>query len=124
MSCGVSPNYAHCALECELNTNGGSFGTLAGLLDYCILSSSGVEKNCVMYYLSCVNTGYPPNYSSGGSLAGSSSQLYSSTSSECPSGGGEFDWDSVSSGFADAFPVFVVIFGVWAIIKIFRMSWW
>jgi len=36
---------------------------------------------------------------------------------------GEFDWNGVSVGFVDAFPVFALIFGIWCIIKLLRMVW-
>jgi len=113
MSCGVSPNYAHCAMDCELNTNGGSFGTLAGLLDYCTLSSGGgVEKNCVVYYFSCTNLGYPP----------SSSSQYSSTSSECSEGNNDFNFENVKNGFRDYYEFFFLLFACFCLVKLLNMA--
>jgi len=114
MACGVSPDYEHCALSCDLSTNGGSFGTLSGLLDYCTSAVGVADKNCVINYLSCTNLGYPPG--------SSSVSISSSSSSVCSSS--EFNWDIVSAGFVEAFPVFATIFGVWCIVKLFRMIWW
>jgi len=98
--------------------------------DYCICIAASY---CIDYYMirgSCSDIPFssssvvippssssvviPPSFSS-------SLQISSSSSVECPSG--EFDWDSVSAGFVEAFPAFALIFGVWCIIKLLRMVW-
>jgi len=33
----------------------------------------------------------------------------------------DFNWELASAGFVDAFPVFVLIFGIWGIVRLFRM---
>jgi len=112
--CGVDVH--DCNLICRFNDNGGSIADFSGLLSYCrqSLSPPLTDANCVAYFMT--NCQLYVSSSSG------SNNNFSSSSVVCPSH--EFDWDSVSSGFVDAFPVFATIFGVWCIVKLFRMIWW
>jgi len=113
MSCG-GPIYSNCLL-CSIT---GANLTLEGLLDYC--SSFGVSGDdatngaCVMSYLTNCQIVDDP--------LSSSSQQYSSTSSECPSGNNDFNFENVMRGFSDYNDVFVLMFACFLLVKLIWMA--
>jgi len=101
----------YCDVICHFSTNGGSFNDLAGLAKYCTYSTV-FDINCFQYYLSGCLEYVPPS---------SSSQQYSSTSTECPSGNNEFNFENVMRGFSDYNYVFFTIFACFILVKLLNL---
>jgi len=104
-------NSHDCDVICRFSDNGGSFSDIAGLLNYCKFSGL-IESNCVLYYLTNCREYIPPS---------SSSQQYSSTSSECPSGNNDFNFENVMRGFSDYNEVFYTIFACFILVKLLNL---
>jgi hypothetical protein len=96
-----------CDIICRFNQNGGSFGDVSGLLDYCRYDGS-IQSGCVLYYLTNCRQ------------FASSSSFQSSTSSECSSD--EFNPVNVLRGFADYWEIFYLIFACFCLVKLVNMA--
>jgi len=108
-----------CQLICRFSDNGGSIADFNGLLDYCRQSSNSsfAHIECVSSYMTNCQLYVPFS-----SFSSSSSQRYSSTSFECPSGNNDFSYENLKNGFSDYYEYFFILFSCFILVKLIWMA--